>query len=199
MAIVTGPLFSLTGRQSVGKTLVFYRSRGLNLTRQWVKPKNPQTPAQVTRRALFTAAAVHWRDLAKGTDKEGYALLAAQNPAKFTNYSAFMATWLGIADLEVQFQGIVCQLAVTLATSSPWALTIAAKLYDLAGTLKTATEPTAHYGKTPSTTEGTLALTNVGGTLSASGNMTDGEARYVRLVLPEQGVPCSGIALSVAP
>ena len=199
MAIVTGPLFSLTGRQSVGKTLVFYRWRGLNLTRQWVKPKNPQTPAQVAHRALFTAAAVHWRDLAAATDKAAYALLAAQNPAKYTSYSAFMTTWLAVADLEVQFQAIVCELTATLATSSPWALTIGAKLYNLAGTLKTATEPTAHYGKTPSTTEGTLALTNIGGTLSASGNMSDGEARYVRLVLPEQGVPCSGIALSVAP
>lgn len=199
MAVVTGPLFSLTGRQSVGKTLVFYRWRGLNVTRQWVKPKNPQTPAQVARRGIFTAAAVHWRDLAAANDKAGYALLAAQNPAKYTTYSAFMENWLAIADLEVQFRAIVCELTATLATSSPWALTIAAKLYDLEGKLKNATEPTAHYGKTPSTTEGTLALTNVGGTLSASGNMADGEARYVRLVLPEQGTPCTGIVLSVAP
>lgn len=200
MAIVTGPLFSLTGRQSVGKTLVFYRWRGLNLTRQWVKPKNPQTPAQVARRALFTAAAALWRSPGTAADKQAWALFSDQTPGRFTAYSAYMQATLAVAGLAPADQAIALEMAVTLTTSGPYVLGVVGQLYDLAGTTKSTIKPIALYGKTPSTTEGQVELTNTSGALSANATLDDGDPRYVRLVLPSaDSTQITGLLVSVAP
>jgi hypothetical protein len=200
MAIVTGPLFSLTGRQSVGKTLVFYRWRGLNLTRQWVKPKNPQTPAQVARRALFTAAAALWRSPGTAADKQAWALFSDQTPGRFTAYSAYMQATLAVAGLAPADQAIALEMAVTLTTSGPYVLGVVGQLYDLAGTTKSTIKPIALYGKTPSTTEGQFELTNTSGALSANATLDDGDPRYVRLVLPSaDSTQITGLLVSVAP
>lgn len=200
MAIVTGPLFSLTGRQSVGKTLVYYRWRGLNLTRQWVKPKNPQTPAQVARRALFTAAAALWRSPGTAADKQAWALFSDQTPGRFTAYSAYMQATLAVAGLAPADQAIALEMAVTLTTSGPYVLGVVGQLYDLAGTTKSTIKPIALYGKTPSTTEGQVELTNTSGALSANATLDDGDPRYVRLVLPSaDSTQITGLLVSVAP
>lgn len=200
MAIVTGPLFSLTGRQSVGKTLVFYRWRGLNLTRQWVKPKNPQTPAQVARRALFTAAAALWRSPGTAVDKQAWTLFADQTPSRGTSFSAYMQATLAIAALPHADQAIALEMVVTLTTEAPYTLAVDGRLYDLAGTSETTIKPIALYGKTPSTTEGQIELTNTSGVLAGSDTVDDGDTRYVRLVLPsEDATQITGLLVSVPP
>lgn len=200
MALVTGPLFSLTGRQSVGKTLVFYRWRGLNVTRQWVKPKNPQTPAQVARRALFTAAAALWRSPGTAVDKQAWALFADQTPGRFTAYSAYMQATLAIAALAPADQAIALEMSVTLSTSGPYVLGVVGQLYDLAGTTESTVKPIALYGKTPSTTEGQFELTNTSGALSGNATVDDGDTRYVRLVLPSvDSTQITGVIVSVPP
>lgn len=200
MALVTGPLFSLTGRQSVGKTLVFYRWRGLNVTRQWVKPKNPQTPAQVARRAIFTAAAALWRSPGTAADKQAWALFSDQTPGRFTAYSAYMQATLAIAALAPADQAIALEMSVTLTTSGPYVLGVFGQLYDLAGTTKSTIKPIALYGKTPSTTEGQFELTNTSGALSANATLDDGDPRYVRLVLPSvDSTQITGLIVSVPP
>jgi len=200
MAIVTGPLFSLTGRQSVAKTLVYYRWRGLNVTRQWVKPKNPQTPAQVARRALFTAAAALWRSPGTAVDKQAWALFADQTPSRGTSFSAYMHATLAIAALPPADQAIALAMVVTLTTEAPYTLAVDGQLYDLEGTAQTTIKPIALYGKTPSTTEGQIELINNSGVLAGSDTVDDGDTRYVRLVLPsEDATQITGLLVSVPP
>jgi len=200
MALVTGPLFSLTGRQSVGKTLVFYRWRGKNVTRQCVKPANPQTPAQVARRALFTAAAALWRSPGTAADKQAWALFSDQTPGRFTAYSAYMQATLAVAGLAPADQAIALEMVVTLTTEAPYTLAVDGRLYDLEGTAKTTIKPIALYGKTPSTTEGQFELTNNSGVLAGSDTVDDGDPRYVRLVLPSaDSTQITGLLVSVPP
>jgi len=56
LAKLKGPLFSLGAAGQVGKTLVYFAWKGLDVVREWVKPSNPQTAAQTTQRGYMTAA-----------------------------------------------------------------------------------------------------------------------------------------------
>jgi hypothetical protein len=57
MAKTKGPLFSLRADGAIGKALVYFSWKGLNVVRTWVIPSNPQTTLQVAARAHLTAAA----------------------------------------------------------------------------------------------------------------------------------------------
>lgn len=56
MARVTAPVLSLGARKTIGKTVTFFRSRGMDVARQRVIPANPQTPDQTTQRTAFSEA-----------------------------------------------------------------------------------------------------------------------------------------------
>lgn len=56
MAKLKAPLLSLGASGQVGKALVFFGWKGLNLVREYVVPANPQTPPQNAQRALLTEA-----------------------------------------------------------------------------------------------------------------------------------------------
>lgn len=62
MAKLKGPLFSLGATQQLGKALVFFGWKGLDVVREYVIPSNPKTDAQVTQRGHLTNAVtrVHW-------------------------------------------------------------------------------------------------------------------------------------------
>ena len=191
MALVTGPLFSLTGRQSVGKTLVYYRWRGLNVTRQWVKPENPRTPAQVARRAFFTAAAAFWRSWS--VDKPAWQLLADRTPDKATSYSAFMRSWLAVADLPAAKQAFIGNVQLTMNPLTPFEISLSGAIRNLDGTLNTTIAPILSYGTTPACTDGTKAATNNNGALLCLINMPDYQQRYALLTLPDTDIPISGV------
>lgn len=61
MAKLKGPLFSLGAAGQLGKALVFFNWKGLNVVREFVIPANPKTTLQTTQRGYLTTAvaAVH--------------------------------------------------------------------------------------------------------------------------------------------
>ncbi len=61
MAKLKGPLFSLGATQQLGKSLVYFGWKGLNVVREYVIPSNPRTVPQTTQRGYMTTAvaAVH--------------------------------------------------------------------------------------------------------------------------------------------
>ena len=61
MAKLKGPLFSLGASQQIGKALVYFPWKGLNVVREYVIPSNPKSPAQQTQRGYMSTAvaAVH--------------------------------------------------------------------------------------------------------------------------------------------
>lgn len=61
MAKLKGPLFSLGASQQIGKALVYFPWKGLNVVREYVVPANPRTDPQTTQRGYLTdiVAKVH--------------------------------------------------------------------------------------------------------------------------------------------
>ncbi len=60
MAKITGPLFSLRARGSLGDTLVYARWRGIPYIRTYVIPANPQSLAQIEVRNIFRSLNALW-------------------------------------------------------------------------------------------------------------------------------------------
>ena len=68
MAKVTGPLFSLDARASLGKAITYSIWKGINYVRRLVVPQNPNTTCQVVIRKVITRASVGWKNSTTGCD-----------------------------------------------------------------------------------------------------------------------------------
>lgn len=53
MAKVTGPLYSLSASGTIGKAMVHFGWKGINVVREWLKPTNPKTANQGDVRIVF--------------------------------------------------------------------------------------------------------------------------------------------------
>lgn len=62
MAKLKGPLFSLGASQQIGKALVYFGWKGLNVVREYVIPSNPKTALQTTQRGHMTYAVQYIHD-----------------------------------------------------------------------------------------------------------------------------------------
>ena len=101
LAKLKGPLFSLGASQQLGKALVYFGWKGLDVVREYVVPSNPQTTAQNTQRGYLKAcvAAVHTAQ-ADGTNPLGaldvmaYALLASIVQRATTWFNQVCRLWL---------------------------------------------------------------------------------------------------------
>ncbi len=86
MPRLTGPLFSLDARQTLGKTIVYSAWKGLNYARLRVIPYNPKSDAQTGIRDTMTFAVLYftkgtyvtasqktwWNNYAEGTNQSGW-------------------------------------------------------------------------------------------------------------------------------
>ena len=61
MPRLTGPLFSLDARQTLGKTIVYSAWKGLNYARMRVIPYNPKSPYQTSVRNTITKGVMYWQ------------------------------------------------------------------------------------------------------------------------------------------
>lgn len=61
MAKLTGPLLSFGAEGQIGKSMVVASWRGVKYARQYVKPANPQTQAQMNIRLLFAYLREMWK------------------------------------------------------------------------------------------------------------------------------------------
>jgi len=85
MAKLKGPLFSLGASQQIGKALVYFPWKGLNVVREYVVPSNPQTPLQQAQRTRLTNAV-------KEIHNEQAEISNTLGPTDVTAY----ATWAGV-------------------------------------------------------------------------------------------------------
>lgn len=96
MAKVTGPLFSLDARNSVGKAIVYSYWRGIQYVRGRVIPANPNTALQQAIRLLITHASQAWRNNDSPIDsayKTAYNTFAAGKP--FSGFNAYIKDAVG--------------------------------------------------------------------------------------------------------
>jgi len=84
MAKLKAPLLSLGATGAIGKSIVFFNWKGLDVAREYVIPSNPRSTAQVTQRSYVTAAValVHAAQAAAShaftdIDKSAYSLLGS--------------------------------------------------------------------------------------------------------------------------
>lgn len=128
MAKLKAPLLSLGASQQLGKTLVYFAWKGLNVVREYVVPSNPKTDLQNTQRGYVTAgvAMVH-AAMADAThplnevDKTAYALLGTVIGGVMTWFNAAVKAFIdqNVAGLQgAVFHGAVLTPAATQVTLS---------------------------------------------------------------------------------
>lgn len=105
MPRLTGPLFSLTARKTLGKAITYSSWRGVQYARQRVIPTNPQTTAQTDVRNIWTTLNALWLRLGP-LAKAPWVASAAGQP--YTDRNRFlqvnMANMNGQVDMQ-DFEG----------------------------------------------------------------------------------------------
>ena len=103
MAKLKGPLFSLGASQQLGKTLVYFAWKGLNVVRQYVIPANPKTALQQTQRGYLTGAVagIHTAQAdatnpLKSIDQVAYSALAAVKGIIMTWFNMAVKLWVDV-------------------------------------------------------------------------------------------------------
>ncbi|MBA7534812.1 hypothetical protein ES705_27062 [subsurface metagenome] len=105
MAILKAPLLSLGASGALGKTLVYFGWKGLDVVREYVVPANPKTGAQTTQRG-FLAGAVAMIHTAMALaangidalDTAAYALWGSTEKSPRTWFNQACKNWI---DVEV--------------------------------------------------------------------------------------------------
>lgn len=95
MAKVTGPLFSLDARQSLGKALTYSVWKGINYVRRLVVPQNPNTTCQVVIRKVINRGSVGWKNGVTGISSAQKALwdTAAEGTAE-SGFNRYMRAFI---------------------------------------------------------------------------------------------------------
>jgi len=101
VAKLKGPLFSLGASQKLGKALVFFPWKGLNVVREYVIPSNPKTAGQTTQRGYLSLAVTHVHDAQSNVpdnldedDKSAYALWASVVQAATTWFNQAVKNYI---------------------------------------------------------------------------------------------------------
>lgn len=88
MVKLKGPSVSAAASGAVADALVFSKTRKTAYLKKHSKPKNPQTPSQVSMRAMIAFLAQNWRNLS-ASDQNTWA--NAATPRHIAPYHAFVA------------------------------------------------------------------------------------------------------------
>lgn len=96
MALVNGPLFSLSASGQLGEALVYSSWKGIAYVRTYVVPANPRSLAQRVTRAVMKFISEQWASI-DAADQASWATLAAQGG--YSEFNAYGSNNVGrIAD-----------------------------------------------------------------------------------------------------
>jgi len=105
VAKLKAPLLSLGAAGAIGKSLVFFNWKGLDVVREYVIPANPKTDPQTTQRGYLTdaVATIHQYQALLANffgpgDTTAYALLGSTRPTPRTWFNEAVKSWV---DLKV--------------------------------------------------------------------------------------------------
>lgn len=101
MAKLKAPLLSLGASGALGKTMVFFNWKGLDVVREYVIPANPKSDAQNTQRGYVIEAveAIHAAESdalnpLSAVDKMAYSLYGSTFPSPRTWFNQIVQRWL---------------------------------------------------------------------------------------------------------
>lgn len=171
MAKLKAPLLSMGAAGQLGKTLVFFPWKGLNVAREYVTPANPNTALQVTQRGYVTAAVamIHAAqalavDPLNADDIMAYTLLANQNATPRTWFNEFVKQYVNqnIAALKgaIYRAGTTTPAAASLDVEVSWTKQGANDI--TAGNFHYGTSPSALIYTEPAVVAATLTATLAG-------------------------------------
>lgn len=199
VAKLKAPLMSLGASGALGKALVFFGWKGLDVVREYVIPTNPQTTGQTTQRGYLTAAvaAIHAalglaaNPLAED-DISAYALLGSTRKTPRTWFNEVVKAWLDakvLGRIPVIYRDgevideTVTSIDITIRISEETASQLAAGRYYF-GTSKTSLVHSVAASVTPG-----VLVELVAQDLSAF--LTAG-IKYFFQFRPNVGDPCQG-------
>ena len=91
MSRVTAPLLSLSASGKFANTMVASTWRGIPVMRHYVRPSNPQTPAQVAQRACMTALVSAYRRYVTNAEaRTAWSRQALLEPSPMAGFNAFV-------------------------------------------------------------------------------------------------------------
>lgn len=124
MAKLKAPLLSLGASGAIGKSLVYFPWKGLDVVREYVIPANPKTAAQDTQRGYIIAvvAAIHAAQaLATNPldqdDTSAYSLLGSTEPTPRTWFNTICKLWID-CELKADIPVIYSDGTITTKTAS---------------------------------------------------------------------------------
>jgi len=160
VAKLKAPLFSLGASQQLGKALVYFGWKGLNVVREYVIPANPRTTAQTTQRGYLTdivgkvhAAQASTTHPLTAIDVRAYALWASVVQTATTWFNQAVRNGidqLKVGKRECVFSGGVTTPGTDKLTVEIWSIGIA----PTQGRFYWGTSRTALVNSTPSTPVG---------------------------------------------
>jgi len=115
VAKLKAPLLSLGASGAIGKALVYFGWKGLDVVREYVIPANPKSDLQVAHRAHLTEAVaeIHTLEAAAAwnlvsIDKVAYALYGSTFPTPRTWFNQIVQRWI-IAKVNAEHPQILVQ------------------------------------------------------------------------------------------
>jgi len=112
LAKLKAPLLSLGAAGAIGKAIVYFGWKGLDVAREYVIPANPRTDRQTTQRGYLAQAVesihgveAHASQPLTATDKAAYALYGSTFPTPRTWFNQIVQRWLiaKVNDEHAQF------------------------------------------------------------------------------------------------
>lgn len=190
MAKLKAPLMSLGATGALGKSLVFFGWKGLDVVREYVVPSNPQTSGQTTQRGYLTNAVerVHW------------AQARATNPLDEADISAYALKGSTRATPRTWFNEAVkmmvdCQVASKNypifydGSATPGASSLVMQMY---AHLQAPTAGKFYYGTSKTALINSISATIAGSSISKTiPGLTTGTKYFVQF-RPDAGDPAEG-------
>lgn len=93
MAVVQNPLFSIAASGKFGSSIVFYRWKGVDVARKYVKSTIAPTALQTTVRSYFQMAVASWKQQNQ-TVKDGWNQYCADNDLKQSGYNLYVGAYV---------------------------------------------------------------------------------------------------------
>ena len=177
MAKLKAPLLSLGASGAIGKSLVFFGWKGLDVVREYVVPSNPQSDDQITQRGFLTEAVtrIHQAqalaaDALDAADQIAYALYGSIFPTPRTWFNTICKDMI---DCRVASKSpcILCNGAISTATPSE--LTFSGKLYT-----PLTEEGTLWWGVSKTNMPHSIVANSAAGDISAVASVTVKGTKY---------------------
>jgi len=190
MAKLKGPLFSLGATQQLGKALVYFNWKGLNVVREHVIPSNPKTSGQTTQRGYLTQAVdrIHTAQ-ARGTNPLDEADVSAY--ALAGSIRATPRTWFNEA-VKMMIDCLVASKTPTLyydGAASPGVASLAMQMY---AHYDAPTAGKFYYGTSKTALIHSIAATIAGSSISKTIPALTAGTKYFVQFRPNAADPAEG-------